>query len=265
MLRSTHQTETTSNGVSVTEEGPSSAGEDPSMPWVARQRSSVKDRIPVAVRLPLTARLDRSELRRRLWHMAPGLLPFVLWFFPHSDPMSPRLRTIVILIAVVLATSIYRRFRMIARHEELDDGTVAVFGYAGSVLAAVLLFPAHIELGLTVLGIVAFGDGSATLGGLLLDGPRLPWNREKTWAGLLTFLLIGTPMAALIFWGEPYHNPEALGTPVAFSTALICAGAAVLASAISESLPSRVNDNLRVGVTAAVALAVLQSVMVGWG
>lgn len=214
-------------------------------------------------RLSLKDRLDRAELRRRVWHMAPGLLPFVLWFVPHADPLSVTLRGIMILIAVVLGTAIYVRFRRVARNGIVDDRAGAILGYAGSVLLTLLLFPADAELGLTVLAVFAFGDGSATLGGLLLGGPRLPWNREKTWAGLLSFLAVGGPMAALIYWGEPYHNPEALNAPVPFPTALLFGGVTTIMAAAAESIPSRINDNIRVGVASAVTIAVLHAVLIG--
>lgn len=211
-----------------------------------------------------TRRLDRVELRRRVWHMLPGLLPFLLWYFPHRDPISPTLRGIMIALAVGLGGMILVRFHRIARPGERDR-LAAVAGYAGSVLAMLLLFPGEAELGLTVLAVLAFGDGSATLFGKLLGGPTLPWNRAKTWAGFLAFLAAGVPMASLVYWGETHFNPEALppgGVP--FTAALVCGASAVLAAAVVESLSSRINDNLRVGITAAVTLAVVHGSVVGW-
>lgn len=209
------------------------------------------------------SRFGPTEVRRRIWHMAPGLLPFLLWPIPHTDPLSTTLQLIMIGIGVVLASWIFFGFRHIARNGSISDRLGGVGGYAGSVLAMLLLFPAHAELGLTVLGVLAFGDGSATIGGLLLRGPTLPWNRNKTWSGLLTFLLIGTPMAALIYWGES-NNLLAIQEGVSFPTALLIGGGTVLAAAIAESLASRINDNIRVGIVSAVAVAVLHGILAGW-
>jgi dolichol kinase len=125
-----------------------------------------------------------------------------------------------------------------------------------------LLFPAHAELGLTVLAVLAFGDGSATLGGLLFDSRPLPWNRDKTWSGTLCFLLAAIPMASLIYWGES-HNAEALEPGVSFATALFCGGSAAFVAAIAESLRSRINDNVRVGLAASVAVAATHALAVG--
>jgi dolichol kinase len=139
----------------------------------------------------------------------------------------------------------------------------AVIGYAGSVLLTLLLFPAHAELGLTVLAVLAFGDGSATLGGKLFGGKRLPWNRDTTWAGLICFVCVGLPMAALVYWGETYFNPETASEPVPISIALLCGGTATVIAALAESVPSRINDNIRVGLAASLAVVSVHALAVG--
>jgi dolichol kinase len=210
------------------------------------------------------ARLSPTERRRRLTHILPGFLPFLLWFFPHRDPISPTLRWIMVGIIVVLAGRAFLQYRRIARTGDAER-LGAVLGYAVSILVTLLAFPAHAELGLTVLAVLAFGDGAATLGGLLLGGPRLPWNPNKTWAGFFSFLIVGTPLASVIYWGETYFNPEALPPgSVPFAIALACGGAATFCAAIVESIPSRINDNIRVGLTSGITVALAHAALVGW-
>jgi dolichol kinase len=176
--------------------------------------------------------------------------------------MSPTLRVILILASLGLGIGIFAKYRQIQREE--DHGRLmSVIGYAGSVLAMLMLFPADLELGLTVLAILAFGDGAATFFGRFIQGRKLPWNREKTWSGFLGFLCVGTPMAAIIFWGET-HNLEAQTPGVSFPTAFLYASVATFTAAVAESLPSRINDNIRVGLTAAVSLVVIHLGIVGW-
>ena len=112
----------------------------------------------------LMSRLEKTEWRRRVWHIVPGFLPILLWIFPHRDPISPILQLIVLAIVISLAVGIFLRYRLIARKQDAERST-AVLGYALSVLLTVLFFPAHLQLGLTVLAVLAFGDGSATLVG----------------------------------------------------------------------------------------------------
>ncbi|MCA9061164.1 MAG: hypothetical protein KDA85_21775 [Planctomycetaceae bacterium] len=200
---------------------------------------------------PLTYR----EVRRRFWHMVPGVLGFVLHVVPHRDPISATLEVIFAGVCAVVGLRILLGFRQIQRQGEAN-GRTAVGGYVLSVLLTVLLFPRHLELGLSVLAILAFGDGSATLFGLMFRGPRLWWNRAKSWSGFLAFNLVGTLMAAWMYWGETL-NPEAADPAVTFVQAVGLVGPAVFAAALAESMRSRINDNIRVGVTSAVALALL--------
>ncbi|HUG17582.1 MAG TPA: hypothetical protein VMM56_01300, partial [Planctomycetaceae bacterium] len=103
-------------------------------------------------------RLGDREFRRRLWHISPGLLPFILWAIPHADPISPTLIVIVLTVTAVLSIRIFVQYRLIRRSQE-ESRAGAVLGYALPVLATMLAFPAHSEMAFTVLAILAFGDG----------------------------------------------------------------------------------------------------------
>lgn len=196
--------------------------------------------------------LSRRELRRRFWHMSPGLLPFILQAVSHRDPISPTLRWIILGVAVAVGLRILLGFRHIQRSSE-SGGTAAVGGYVLCVLAMMLLFPGHLELSLALLAILAFGDGSATLFGLLVQGRRLPWNPQKSWSGLWAFVIVGSVMAGWIYWGETL-NPEAVHPPVSFLTALQLVVPAVVTAAVCESIDSRINDNVRVGIAGGLVL-----------
>ena len=202
-------------------------------------------------------RLPSRELKRRFWHICPGLLAFALHIVSHADPISPTLQLIIVGCCIAIAARILLGFRQIQRQGE-GAGLAAVGGYSLSVLLTAFLFPRHLELGLAVLAILAFGDGSATLVGLTFRGPRLSWNRAKSWSGLLGFVVIGSLMTAWIYWGET-HNPEAAEPAVSFGLALLLTSPAVVAAALAESIRSRINDNIRVGVVAAIAVIMLHS------
>ena len=202
-------------------------------------------------------RLPYRELKRRFWHMCPGLLAFALQIVSHTDPISPTLQLIIVGCCVAIAAWILVGFRQIQRQGE-GAGLGAVSGYSLSVLLTAFLFPRHLELGLAVLAILAFGDGSATLVGLTFRGPRLWWNRAKSWSGLLGFVVVGSLMTSWIYWGET-HNAEAADPAVSYGLALLLTSPAVVAAALAESIRSRINDNIRVGVVAAIALVLLHS------
>ncbi len=198
-------------------------------------------------------RLGPREAKRRLWHMVPGLLPFVLWVLPHTDPLTTGWLNYLAMHFIPLAAAGCYWGRTFSRPRERNCICSSI-AYSALVLLAILLFPGQLEIGMAVIAIIAFGDGSATLGGLLLKGPT---NRHKTWAGSLCFLLGAIPMATLYYWGE--------GRPgVPWHVALLCAGTAAIVSAIAESVSSRINDNIRVGVTALVMLAIINHFLLGW-
>ncbi len=207
-------------------------------------------------------RLSQQELKRRFLHMTPGVLPLLLWVIPHPDPMTWDLKLVLTLIGVGLGWNVFRQWRQIQRSDADHQRISAVIGYAVPILATLLLFPASAEIGMLVLAILAFGDGSATLGGLYFGGPRLPWNRQKSWSGFVCFLLGGTLQAAIVYWGESnsYWGEQA---GVSFSLALQIALGVALPACIAETIPSRINDNVRVGLTAAVAAVTMHTLLVG--
>ena len=146
-------------------------------------------------------RLGAAEVRRRAHHMLPGLIPLVLWVIPH--PHRWIVATAVGAAVVAGAVVTFVRFHCIQRAEEgQTDCIIAVTSYAGSILATLILFAPRVEVAFLVLGVFAFGDGSATLGGMLFGRKPLPWNTKKTIVGTACFLLIGAPLAAFLYGME---------------------------------------------------------------
>lgn len=201
-------------------------------------------------------RLGTREVKRRLWHMLPGLAPILWWFLPHGDPLWTVELCLLGCLAVGQAALTAYWSRTFSRVGERSCLAASV-GYASLVYLGLLLFPDRAELAMTVFAVLAFGDGSATLGGLLWRGPRLPWNPRKTWTGLFCFLLVATPIATLYYWGESRPG-------VSWSVALACGTAATLAGALAESIPSRINDNIRVGAAALIAVVLIHTCVLGW-
>ena len=195
--------------------------------------------------------------------MLPGALPFLLWPIPHKDPLAPLLMQIILGLFVVIVTVFFVKWSRIARADVgTRDRAAAILGYAVTVMATILIFPAHIECGFAVLAVLAFGDGAATLVGKLARGPRLPWNRDKTLAGFVGFLVFALPMTTLIYWGES-NNLQQAGPAATWLQSLGIALAGVLAGAMAESLPMRLNDNLRVGVAAAIGIVAAHALVFG--
>lgn len=187
-------------------------------------------------------RMGATELRRRLFHMTPAFIPIGLPWIPHNAVWGPILNSLIVVFAIAALILAFVFGPLLTRRNE-KSWMRAVLGYMAPVLTPLLLLPGHAELGLMTLQIVALGDGSATFGGKMLGGWRLPWNRDKTFSGLICFTLIGSIAATYSFWGE-------IRPTVSIGTAYLICGTAALCAALIESLPIRSNDNLRVGTTA---------------
>ena len=146
-----------------------------------------------------------------------------------------------------------RLMRQEERESLLKSG---VWLYSFSVLVLILIFRQHLEIVACAWGILAFGDGFATLAGKGLEGPRLPWNPKKSWVGSTAFVLSGTMGGAVFMhWvaGRGSHPPT-------WGRVLVLSGAAALACAAVESLSLKLNDNLSVPFLAAGLVASLDKV-----
>lgn len=199
-------------------------------------------------------RLGPAEFRRRLIHMSPALMPMVLPFVPHRDVWGPLLLGVLASVTI-LGLIIALQFGSQVKRTAQEKWHLSVLGYVIPVIAAVIFFPGQGELALMTLEIIALGDGSATVGGLLLGGRKLPWNAKKTFSGLFCFVIFGTLASTLIYCGEARPAVPVL-------TALLVCVVTATAAAIVESLPIKSHDNLRVGLTAITVGSLMTSLLV---
>jgi dolichol kinase len=193
--------------------------------------------------------LDSREVARKLWHMTPGVLIMGLPLVRDLPLVAHHLAALIVIFTAILAMLSLVHAKRFMRPRE-RDWSVSVWAFAATAIVPLIAFPGHVELALTALVILAFGDGAAALGGLALRGPTLPWNENKTIAGTLSFIICAAPCATWIYWG--ISNPR-----VPFEIALISGVAAASVAAVAESVRSSVNDNIRVGVAATSMLLLL--------
>ncbi|HEV8659290.1 MAG TPA: DUF92 domain-containing protein [Thermoanaerobaculia bacterium] len=186
-----------------------------------------------------------NETLRQSLHIAFGLFAFALKWLPWW------------LAAIVAACAIVGNFIVlhrivgpgVARHVRGWDAGIVLYPMA--VLALILVFRHHLQIGAAAWVILAFGDGFATLIGRRARIASLPWNRDKSWGGLLAFVIAACAAgAAIAIWMGGLELTDVL--------------AAVIVGAIVESLPLRVDDNVTVPFGAAVTLTLLSIPFVGY-
>ncbi len=138
------------------------------------------------------------------------------------------------------------------REGELAKGRArGILIYPLSVLGLILIFHDRLWMAAAIWGLLALGDGMASIIGQALRGPALPWNVSKGWMGFIAFVLFGTLGAfALALWTRPDLDPSrtfVIMLALAFLTGLI------------ESMDTTLDDNFTVPAAGAVVLPILSS------
>jgi len=152
-------------------------------------------------------------------------------------------------IALVFNVLVLPRIGGRRLYRPVDDARgfpLGILLYPLAVLLLILLFSSRLEIAAAAWGILAFGDGAATLVGRRIRGRTLPWNTEKTIAGTASFIVCASVGGvALAWWTRPAGS---------MWFTLLAPIAASLAAGLVESIPVRLDDNLSVPATAAVVL-----------
>lgn len=193
--------------------------------------------------------LTRSELLRKLVHIGCVGFAFLLRFMNGGQAAA------MAAFAFLFNWQVLPRVggRGLWRGADHAKGYPAgILLYPLSVLGLVLFFWSSLWMAAAVWGVLAVGDGMASLVGQAVGGPRLPWNRDKGWAGFLAFVLFGTLAASvLIAWTarlplDPGAWHAARTVAVAFCLSLT--------GALVESTPTTLDDNLTVPLVGALVL-----------
>lgn len=178
-----------------------------------------------------------NETLRKGLHIAFGLGAFALKWLPWYVAAG------VCVVAIVSNGLLLHRLvgRNVARHERGFDAGIIL--YPIMVLLLVVVFRERLVYAAIGWAMLAFGDGVATLAGKSIRIAPLPWNRDKSWGGLIACFLGSLAGGLAVAYFMDYREPVVV---------LIAA----LAAAIAESLAIRVDDNVTVPFAAAVACIV---------
>ena len=185
--------------------------------------------------------LVRRELLRKAVHIAFGLGALLLRWLSTGAA------------AAVAVAAFFFNWKMLPRlfGKRIARGPLGydrgILLYPVAVFCLIVAFPGDPGIAAGVWAILAFGDGLATVAGRTLGGPRLPWNRSKTWSGTLTFALAGGAAGSIVAQFVEASTPYFLSwTALAFATAVACA--------IGESLEIHVDDNIVVPLVGAFVM-----------
>jgi uncharacterized protein (TIGR00297 family) len=183
---------------------------------------------------------ETNETLRKFLHIGIGFGALLLKLVPW------RYAVLICAVAAIANWLILHRLvgKAVARHERGWDFGIVIYPVAVGLL--IVTFNWHVELAAIGWVLLAFGDGTATLLGRALPIAPLPWNRAKSWGGLLAFLIAGGAASfGIAAWFDAVH-------PLAVTIVV-----ATVAAAIAESLPLGVDDNIVVPLAAAAVLGTL--------
>lgn len=224
-----------------------------------RNHPSAEFEFPIVEKYVATAhsKLTANEIRRRLCHLLPGTLPFILVGIPRPDVERSLwiYQCVIAAATLVLSLLVFFAYSVIAREDE-QHHAINVATYGVVPLCLLLAFPWQPQFAAVSLTILAFGDGSATLFGRLWGARRLPWNPHKTWVGFAAFILCAGPASAVAYW---LHTVPAVTATAVF----ICGVVPTLVCAFVESLTSDCCENLRISGTAGLLVVVCSALLVG--
>ncbi len=183
-------------------------------------------------------RHETNEVLRKFLHIGMGFGALLLARIPW------RYAALIGVAAIIGNWLLLHRIagRRVSRHERGWDAGIVLYPFAVTVL--IIVFHWHLEIAAVAWVLLAFGDGFSSLVGQRVPLATLPWNRAKSLGGFLAFIVFGGAAAFLIarVFGAPHD---------------VAIAAAVLVSAIAESLPLGIDDNVTVPFIAAGILAAM--------
>jgi uncharacterized protein (TIGR00297 family) len=188
-----------------------------------------------------------SEDSRQLVHIAMGgfalLLRYLSWW------------ECAVLAGAAIAFNLYALPRIAGDRlyrpaESASKYYSGVTLYPVSILMLLWVLPDRRDIVAAAWGVLAFGDGLATLAGRHLRSPRIPWNPEKSVAGTVAFVLAGGAAASFLCW---WCRPVIVPPPYPWFS-LAMPFVAALAAAAVETIPIRLDDNISVTATAGAVL-----------
>lgn len=196
------------------------------------------------IRPGLTAR----EAARKTVHVGAGLLAFTLrWLGPWGGVLLAG-------SALLFNLFLFPRLggRLLWRDDERERGhSTGIVLYPLAVLLLVVVFHRRLEVAAAGWGLLAFGDGMATVVGGAFGRRALPWNRDKSWAGTTAYWFFGTLAAWLLI---PWTAPQRYGwAEDGLFLLAVCAAVAGVA-ALLESWRQGLDDNLGVPLVAGLLL-----------
>lgn len=193
-----------------------------------------------------------SELQRKIVHIGSSafalLLRWLIWWQAALLALAAFVFNFLILPKV--------GGRNFYREDDHQRGhAIGILLYPISILLLILCMPHHLQIVATAWGIMAWGDGMASLFGTRYGKIKIPWNPNRSYAGSLAFIIFGSAAAVLFTYWVEKESIE----PTIWYIVIIPVLASILAALI-ETIPSGLNDNLTVPLSSGFFMLALHHI-----
>ena len=195
---------------------------------------------------------SNTEAKRKLVHIGSSafalLLRWLTWWQGALCAIAALIFNVLILPRIG-GRGIYRD----ADHKR--GYPIGIVLYPISVLICILFCYKRLYVAAAAWAIMAWGDGFASIFGQKYGTKKLPWNENRSYAGSLAFLLIGSAAAV----GFTFWVWQAPAEPLLWYAVAIPVLGAILATLI-ETVPMGLDDNLTVPISAALFMLALHQI-----
>jgi uncharacterized protein (TIGR00297 family) len=191
-----------------------------------------------------------SEIRRKVLHIGMGGFALLLRVLTWQQA------ALGAIAAILFNLFVLPRISGLALNRPADQSRgypIGILIYPLSVLLLILAFPSRLDMVAAAWGILACGDGAATLAGRAWGRHPVPWQPQKSIEGLAAFVAVGGIAGVMLaWWTSPAVHPH---PPMAFI--VIAPLLAAVAAGLAETVPIQLDDNLTVPAVAGATLWLL--------
>ena len=196
-----------------------------------------------------------GRVSRKIIHAGTGPIFVLCWLFFHETPSARYLAALVpfaiTLQFALVGMGLWRDPAAVQAMSRTGDRREILRGplfYGIIFILLTLIYWKDSPVGIVALMLLCGGDGLADIIGNRFGSTRLPWSKNKTWAGSLGMFAGGWLFSILVLWAY-----IAAGIfPGGLTQYLLPVTLITLAATLVESLPLSDLDNLTVPAVAVI-------------
>jgi dolichol kinase len=203
-----------------------------------------------------------SEMKRKVEHITPLAFAFTLTIFPKG------LIFVLAILSIIYGLFVSKRVvKGTLREHEITKGfSLGKAAYGIMIFLLLVMFNRRMYVVAGAWALLALGDGSASIFGSMYGTRKLPWNKDKSWAGLIAFLVVGTLACTFFLWyiqatGDVGRTMDNAFVNLDLGMLFTIGALTAFACAVAETIRQPIDDNILVPGLAAVLISLLSKAL----